>query len=131
MLSLLYGGNSRLFNPAIEGVKPDDSEYELTVMKRMYKFFGPFPQEYKNFRDPNTITIVNFINNEGPPEKPFHLATKRRMPPAGNRFIRRIMQLYPGHRRTAEELLADEWFTEESEVTRKRADAARPGSWSL
>ncbi|GAB1312492.1 hypothetical protein MFIFM68171_02702 [Madurella fahalii] len=119
IFSLLYGGNYHLFNPGVEGLKPEDDQYEFTALKRMYKFFGPFLQEYDNFHDPNTIGIVNFINHQGPPEKPFHLVTTREIPPADKKFIRRIMKLYPGYRPTAEELLADEWFTEESEDTRK------------
>lgn len=60
----------------------------------------------------------NYINHLGPPEKPFHRVTKREVPPADNKFIRKIMKLDPRDRPTAEQLLADEWFTEESEDTR-------------
>ncbi|KAL2195253.1 kinase-like domain-containing protein [Corynascus similis CBS 632.67] len=118
ILSLLYGGDYHLFNPGIEGFKPDDNEYELTVLKRMYKFFEPFPQSYDDFHDRETITIVNYINNLSPPEKPFHRLTTREVPPLDNKFICRIMKLDPRDRPTTEQLLADEWFTEESEDTR-------------
>ncbi|SPQ24303.1 efde4d8b-ad32-4ca6-a2f4-90d746543e82 [Thermothielavioides terrestris] len=118
ILSLIYGGDYHLFNPGIEGLKPGDDEYELTVLKRMYKFFGPFPQSYEDFHDRGTITIINYINNIGPPEKPFHRVTTKEVSPADNKFIRRIMKLDPRDRPTAEQLLADEWFTEESEDTR-------------
>lgn len=120
VLSLLYGGHYHLFNPAIEGLKPDDDEYELTMLKRMCKFFDPFPQSYEDFHDSATITtIVNFINHQVPFEKPFHLVTKREIPPADNEFIRKIMKLDPRDRPTVKQLLADEWFTEESEDTRE------------
>ncbi|KAK4108298.1 kinase-like protein [Canariomyces notabilis] len=118
ILSLLYGGNYHLFNPAIDGLRPEDDEYELTVLKRMYKFFGPFPRSYEDFHDKETMIFVNYLNNEGPPEKPFRLVTKREIPPADNVFIRNIMKLDPRDRPTAEQLLQDEWFTEESEDTR-------------
>ncbi|KAK4233117.1 kinase-like domain-containing protein [Achaetomium macrosporum] len=117
-ICLLYGGNYHLFNPAIDKVRPEDDLYELTVLKRMYKFFGPFPRSYEDFNDEETMIFVNHLNSQGPPEKPFHLVTKREIPPADNVFIRKIMKLDPRDRPTAEQLLQDEWFTEESEDTR-------------
>ncbi|KAL2259055.1 hypothetical protein VTK26DRAFT_7393 [Humicola hyalothermophila] len=118
ILSLLYGGDYHLSNPGIEGFKPDDNEYEFMVLKRMYKSFGPFPQSYDDFQDRETIAIVNYINNLGPPKKPFHRVTTREVPPADKKFISRIMKLDPRDRPTTEQLLADEWLTEESEDTR-------------
>jgi len=117
VLSLLYGGDYHLFNPRIDGVKSDDEGYEVIVLRRMYKFFGPFPESYGDF-DTDTITIVNILNHEGPPAKPFQLVTKREIPAADNKFILKIMKLDPRDRPTAEQLLSDEWFTEESEDTR-------------
>lgn len=82
----------------------------------MYKFFGPFPPNYSE--NPDTMTVINFINNSGPPEKPFHLVTTREIPTADKKFILKVMKLDPRERPTVEELLDDEWFTEESEDTR-------------
>jgi serine/threonine protein kinase len=124
VLSLLYGGDYHLFNPAIEGIKPDDDEYLLTAMKRMYKFFGPFPANYSD--NPDTMTIVNYFNDSGPPEKPFHLVTTKEIPAADKKFLLNVMKLDPRERPTVADLLADEWFTEESEDTRvplKREEA--------
>lgn len=116
ILSLLYGGDYHLFNPAIEGLTPDDDDYFFTVLKRMYKFFGPFPPNFCDNAD--TMTIINSFNNSGPPEKPFHLVTTREIPAADKTFILKVMKLDPRERPTVEELLEDEWFTEESEDTR-------------
>lgn len=116
ILSLLYGGDYHLFNPAIEGLTPDDDDYFFTVLKRMYKFFGPFPPNYSD--NPDTMTIINFFNNSGPPEKPFHLVTTREIPAADKTFILKVMKLDHRERPTVEELLEDEWFTEESRDTR-------------
>lgn len=113
---MLYGGDYHLFNPAIEGLKLDDDEYFLTVLKRMYKFFGPFPATYSD--NPDTMTIVNYFNDSGPPEKPFHLVTTKEIPAADKKFILKVMKLDPRERPTVGDLLADEWFTEESEDTR-------------
>lgn len=116
ILSLLYGGDYHLFNPAIEGLTPDEEEYFLTVLKRMYKFFGPFPVDYSD--NPDTMTIINYFNDSGPPEKPFHLVTTKEIPAADKIFLLKVMKLDPRERPTVEELLADEWFSEESEDTR-------------
>ncbi|KAK3311789.1 hypothetical protein B0H66DRAFT_578770 [Apodospora peruviana] len=84
MLSLVFGGGYHLFNPKIE--------------KRMHRFLGPYPQSYKDFKDENTITIINSINAQGPLAMPFHRVGRREA--------------------AAEELLADVWLTEESLDTR-------------
>ncbi|KAK7723277.1 hypothetical protein SLS63_008930 [Diaporthe eres] len=116
ILSLLYGGDYHLFNPAIEGLTPDDDDYFFTVLKRMYKFFGPFPSNYSD--NPDTMTVINFFNNSGPPEKPFRLVTTKEISAADKKFLLKVMKLDPRERPTVEELLEDEWFTEESEDTR-------------
>ncbi|KAK0620213.1 kinase-like domain-containing protein [Immersiella caudata] len=118
MLSLVFGGGYHLFNPKIEKVEPGSDEYEFTVLKRMHRFFGPYPQSYQDFKDEDTMTIINFINAQGPPAKPFHRVGPREVPPADIEFLLKIMKLDPRDRPTAEELLADMWFTEESQDTR-------------
>ncbi|RMD41377.1 hypothetical protein DV735_g3756, partial [Chaetothyriales sp. CBS 134920] len=118
ILSLLFGGRYHLFNPQIDGIQPGDEAYELRVLRRINKLFGRFPQSYDDFGDSDTTTILNMINEREPPAKPFALVTTREIPPADNKFILRVMKLHPRDRPTAEELLADEWFTEESEDTR-------------
>ncbi|KAL2174911.1 kinase-like domain-containing protein [Thermothelomyces heterothallicus CBS 202.75] len=107
LLSLVLGGGYHLFNPKVEGVGPEDDAYEFTVLKRMHKFFGPFPQSFSDFNDPDTMTIINFINQQEPPVKPFARAGPREIPPADKEFILKIMKLDPRDRPTAEELLAD------------------------
>ncbi|KAB5559922.1 kinase-like domain-containing protein [Coniochaeta sp. 2T2.1] len=118
VLSLVFGGGYRLFNPGIEKVDPGSDAYEFTVLKRMHRFFGPFPQSYQDFGDENTMAIINFVNGLGPPPKPFHRVGPREVPPADMEFLLKIMKLDPRDRPTAEELLADAWFTEESQDTR-------------
>nr|POF17501.1 serine/threonine-protein kinase pak mbt [Quercus suber] len=118
ILSLLYGGGFHLFNPANEKIKTDNDEYELTVLYRMHRYFGPFPTTFQEITDDNAATIINHINDLGPPGKPYHLVTRREIPPADRDFIIKIMKLDPRDRPTAEQLLADSWFTEESEDTR-------------
>jgi serine/threonine protein kinase len=118
MLSLVFGGGYHLFSPQIENIEPGSHGYELTVLKRMHRFFGPFPQSYQDFKDEDTMTIINFINAQGPPPKPFHRVGPREIPQADMEFLLKIMKLDPRDRPTAEELLADVWFTDESRDTR-------------
>ncbi|WQF82180.1 Putative protein kinase [Colletotrichum destructivum] len=118
ILSLLFSGGYHLFNPRIVGVNPGHDDYELTVLKRMHRFFGPYPQSYDDFNDPDTIAIINFINHLEPPGKPFARVTPREVPSADKEFLLKIMKLDPGDRPSAEDLLADEWFTEDSQDTR-------------
>ncbi|KAM7183116.1 serine threonine protein kinase, partial [Rhypophila sp. PSN 637] len=118
LLDLIFGGGYHILNPTIDKVAPGDNAYELTVLRRMYKFFGPFPQSYETFNKEGLITIIQWIHAHGPPEKPFHRVGPKEVPPADLAFILKIMKLDPRERPTAEELLADEWFTEESEDTR-------------
>ena len=118
MLSLLFGRGYHLFNPKVEGVDPEDEAYDFTVLKRMHKFFGPYPQSYGDFNDQDTMTIIDIINRRELPAKPFARAGPREIPPADKEFILKIMKLDPRDRPSAEELLADTWFTEESPDTR-------------
>jgi hypothetical protein len=80
MLSLLFGGGYHLFNPKVEKVNPEDDAYEFTVLKRMHRFFGPYPPSYSDFNDAGTLTIINFINNQEPPAKPVARAGPREIP---------------------------------------------------
>ncbi|KAK0724145.1 kinase-like domain-containing protein [Lasiosphaeris hirsuta] len=118
MLSLVFGGGYLLFNPRIDKVEPGSDEYEFTVLKRMHRFFGPFPQSYQDFKDEDTMTIINFINAQGPPVKPFHRVGPRGVSPADMEFLLKVVKLDPRDRPTAEELLADVWFMEDSQDTR-------------
>ncbi|KAK1986496.1 kinase-like domain-containing protein [Colletotrichum cereale] len=85
ILSLVHRGGYHHFDPGWEGIKPEDEDYEITVMKRM----------------------------------PLQRWTTKEIPSADNKFIRRILKLDPQDRPTVEEILEDEWFTEESEGTRE------------
>ncbi|KAJ0141653.1 CTD kinase subunit alpha [Colletotrichum tanaceti] len=119
ILTLLYGAGFHLFNPANEGYKPEDELYELVVLSRMYRYFGPFPESFQEIADDNAAGIVDFIHSMGPPTKPFARVTRREIPPADRDFILRIMKLDHRDRPTAEQLLGDDWFNESSEDTRE------------
>ncbi|KAH9907389.1 serine/threonine protein kinase [Xylariomycetidae sp. FL2044] len=118
ILSLVHGGGYHHFDPGWQGVKSDDPEYNITVLKRMYNSFGPFPREIADLMDDEQFSVVYFISQEAPVRKPLERWSTKEIPPADNAFIRRVLKLDPRDRPTVEEILQDEWFTEESEDTR-------------
>lgn len=103
MISLVYGGDYHIFNPANEDVGIDDDDiYAFTIMKRMYIVFGPFPPTYQNFADknPNLLAVINIIHEYGP-EKLFHRISPIEVSPADKKFTLKIMKLDPRDRPTA------------------------------
>ncbi|TLD07334.1 hypothetical protein PgNI_10326 [Pyricularia grisea] len=118
ILSLVHGGGYHHFDPGWEGVKQSDDEYEYTVLKRMYNSFGPFPPKIVDIIDEDTFKIIYFITTQGPPQKPLDRWSVNEIPVADRNFLKRILKLDPRDRPTAEEILRDEWFTEQSEDTR-------------
>ncbi|EGS17660.1 uncharacterized protein CTHT_0070000 [Thermochaetoides thermophila DSM 1495] len=120
ILSLIHGSNYHQFDPRNEGIMPDHEAYDYTVVKRMYDSFGPFPPKMKEIIASEDVNVIlKFLNDQGPPMKPFERWTTRQIPAADNAFIRRVLKLDPRDRPSVEEILEDEWFTEESEDTRK------------
>lgn len=109
-----------MFNPANEDVGIDEDIYAFITLKRIYRLFGPFPQTYEDFaeRNPNLLTVINAIHEYEPLEKSFHRVSPMEVSPADKEFLLKIMKLDPRDRPTAQQLLEDEWFTEESGDTR-------------
>ncbi|GJC94486.1 serine/threonine protein kinase [Colletotrichum higginsianum] len=102
-----------------------DELFELVVLSRMHRYFGPFPESFQEIADDNAAGIVDFIHSMGPPTKPFARVTRREIPPADRDFILKIMKLDYRDRPTAEQLLEDEWFSESSEDTREPLSSAQ------
>ena len=115
----MHGSSYHHFDPGWEGIKPEDQDYEITVLKRMYHSFGPFPPSIAEIVDPESFETIYFVNQQGPPQRPLQRWTTKEIPSADNRFIRRILKLDPRDRPTVEEILEDEWFIEESDDTRE------------
>ncbi|KAI0179788.1 serine/threonine protein kinase [Hypoxylon sp. FL1284] len=118
ILSLVHGGGYHQFDPGWEGLQPEDQEYELTVLRRMYNSFGPFSPSIAEIIDLDTFEIIHFLIKEGPPRTPLERWSTYEIPKADSEFLRRIMKLDPRDRPMVEEILGDEWFSEESEDTR-------------
>lgn len=118
ILSLVHGGGYQHFDPGWEGFKPEDQDYEITVLKRMYNSLGPFPPSIADIIDPDTFEMIHFLNQQEPSQRPLQRWSTKELPPADNEFIRRILKLGPREKPTVEEILQDEWFTKESDDTR-------------
>lgn len=116
----------QLFDVFRQAATPEDVTYPLAVFERMHKFFGPSPDALQRMRPsgpgmPSAIaSLAACLDRYGPPKTPFHLVSERAVPRADNEFLRKIMVLNPAARPTAEQLLDDEWWTEESQDTRDR-----------
>lgn len=119
ILSLVHGGGYHHFDPGWEGRTAKDEDYGLTVLRRMYNAVGPFPPSLADLLDPEAFQIVLFLNRQGPPQKPLQRWTTKEIPAVDNEFIRRILKLDPRERPNVEEIMQDEWFTEQSEDTRE------------
>jgi serine/threonine protein kinase len=119
ILSLVHGGSYHHFDSGWEGLGPEDQDYEFTVLKRMYNSVGPFPPKIADIINPDAFEVIHFLNQQGPPQKPLRRWSAKELPPADNEFLRRILKLDPRDRPTVEDILQDEWFTEESDDTRE------------
>ncbi|CCF43175.1 serine/threonine protein kinase, partial [Colletotrichum higginsianum] len=108
ILSLVHGGGYHHFDPGWEGIKPDDQDYELTVLKRMYHSVGPFPPSIADIVDADTFEVVHFLNRQGPPQRPLQRWATEQLPQADSQFMRRILKLDPRDRPTVEQILQDE-----------------------
>ncbi|WQF80659.1 Putative serine/threonine-protein kinase, active [Colletotrichum destructivum] len=118
-LGLPWGTITDIWSFGNAGYKPEDELYELVVLSRMHRYFGPFPKPFQEIADDNAAGIVDFIHSMGPPTKPFARVTRWEIPPADRDFILKIMKLDYRNRPTTEQLLEDEWFGESSEDTRE------------
>ncbi|KAI9845813.1 MAG: hypothetical protein M1837_004493 [Sclerophora amabilis] len=115
LISLIYGGNFNLFRPRT--VPYGHEEYGLEVLKRQFRYFGPFPAKYEEIASPETVTAVLYLMDEIPQSQttPFHRTTEREVCKKDKEFIGKIMMMDWRDRPTAKDLLKDEWFADDEE----------------
>ncbi|PVH71412.1 serine/threonine protein kinase [Cadophora sp. DSE1049] len=113
LISLIYGGNFNLFRP--HTVSAGHEEYGLEVLKRQFRYFGPFPAKYEEIASPETIAAILYLMEEIPQSQttPFHRTTEKEVCKKDKEFIGKIMMLDWKDRPTAGELLENEWFKED------------------
>lgn len=115
MISLIYGGNFFLFSP--RGVPFGHEEYDLEIIKRQFKFFGPFPPKIHEVVSEQTCMSIIYLMELVPQSEttPFSRITEREVCKKDKEFILKIMKMDWRDRPTAKELLEDEWFKEDGE----------------
>jgi len=115
LISLIYGGNFNLFRPRT--VPYGHEEYGLEVLKRQFRYFGPFPAKYEEIASPETTAAILYLMQEIPQSQttPFHRTTVKEVCVKDKEFIGKIMMMDWRDRPTAKELLEDEWFKEDGE----------------
>ncbi|OGM48357.1 hypothetical protein ABOM_003420 [Aspergillus bombycis] len=109
LISLIYGEGFHIFKP---DVSADDDEYELKILMKHHRCFGPFPASYEEIADGDRIAVLIWIMQNSPPEtlRPFRLTSAREICHGDKEFVLKIMKLDPRDRPTARALLEDDWF---------------------
>ena len=94
-----------------------DEEYGLEVLKRQFRYFGPFPAKYEEIASPETVTAILYLMQEIPQSQmtSFRRTTEREVCGKDKEFIGKIMMMDWRDRPTAKDLLEDEWFEEDKE----------------
>lgn len=115
LISLIYGGNFNLFRPST--VPYGHEEYGLEVLKRQFRYFGPFPPKYEEIASPETTTAILYLMREIPQSQttPFSRTTEREVCKKDKEFIGKMMKMDWRDRPTTKELLEDEWFKQDWE----------------
>ncbi|EFR03927.1 serine/threonine protein kinase [Nannizzia gypsea CBS 118893] len=109
LISLLYGERFHIFKP---DVPVDHEDYDLKILVKNYRCFGPFPVSYEEIADAQRLGVLMWIMENTPKHtlKPFQYTTSREICQEDKEFVLRIMKLDPRDRPTAHQLLEDEWF---------------------
>ncbi|GIJ87552.1 hypothetical protein Asppvi_006460 [Aspergillus pseudoviridinutans] len=109
LISLLYGEGFHIFKP---DVPADHDEYDLRILMKHHRCFGPFPESYEQIADQQRLAVLVWVMQNSPPEtlRPFHLTTTQEICKEDKEFVLRAMQLDPRDRPSARLLLEDEWL---------------------
>lgn len=116
-MALIYGGDFHIQAPP--GTPFGSDEYELKILERQFKLFGPFPAKYQELvqNNENIQTIVIHLYDSIPQNDRnlFSRISQKEMSIRDKEFVGKIMKLDPRDRPTARELLQDNWFDEVEE----------------
>jgi hypothetical protein len=86
------------------------------VVQEQFKYFGPFPASITEIYDTETVQSILMIMEMNPKEKMIYFSriTTREVSKKDNIFISKIMKMDWRDRPTAEELLEDEWWNDDT-----------------
>lgn len=109
VISLLYGKGFHIFKP---DVPVGHDEYDVKILMKHHRCFGPFPESYEEIADQQRLATLVWIMQNSPSEtlKPFHLTTTREISQEDKEFVLKLMKLDPRDRPTAQQALDDTWF---------------------
>ncbi|GFF60889.1 hypothetical protein IFM51744_10519 [Aspergillus udagawae] len=109
LISLLYGDGFYIFKP---DVPADHDGYDLGILMKHHRCFGPFPESYEEIADQQRLAVLVWVMQNSPPEtlRPFHLTTTKEICQEDKQFVLRAMKLDPRDRPSAWQLLEDGWL---------------------
>ncbi|KAJ5198338.1 kinase-like protein [Penicillium cinerascens] len=112
LTSLLYGEGFHVFKP---DVPVDHEDYDLKILMKHHRCFGPFPASYDEIANQQRRAVLIWVTQNCPPDtmRPFHLTTAQEIRNEDKGFVLKVMKLDPRDRPSAQELLEDSWFTSE------------------
>ena len=111
LISLIFGGNWRIFSPA--NVPFDDEHYGFWVLVEQVRRFGPFDDSFEETADAERLAICTGVVvyiQENQKWLPFSMSEDDEIARLDRDFIAKMMKLDPRDRPTARKLLQDEWF---------------------
>lgn len=108
---MLYGEGFHIFKP---DVPIDHEDYEIKILMKHHRCFGPFPTSYVDIADGARLEAIMRVMESCPAEslRPFRLTTAQEICQEDKEFVLKMMKLDPRDRPTAKQLLEDQWFHE-------------------
>lgn len=112
LISLIYGEHFHIFQPDVEFGHED---YDIKILLKHTRHFGPFPVSYEEIADDARLEICTWLMKNSPKETlmPFERTSNKEVSEVDKKFVLKMMKLDPRARATVAELLEDEWFEEE------------------
>lgn len=109
VISLIYGEGFHIFKP---DVPLGHDEYDVKILLKHHRCFGPFPEPYEEIADQQRLGILTWVMQNSPAEtlRPFHLTTSKEICQDDKEFVPKIMRLDPRDRPSAGQLLEHQWF---------------------
>ncbi|KAJ5933618.1 hypothetical protein N7454_005947 [Penicillium verhagenii] len=63
LISLLYGDGFHIFKP---DVPADNDEYDVKILMKQHRCFGPFPESYEDIADQQRLAVLMWVMKESP-----------------------------------------------------------------
>jgi hypothetical protein len=110
---MIYGGDFQIFSPS--DLSRDDELYYVSIVVAQYRYFGPFPEKFKEIANEDVLRVISWIEEQVPADKmsPITCADDKDISNKDKAFIGKMMKLDWRDRPTAKELLEDEWWADE------------------